>query len=154
MLFDPVFFGPESQEVVALIRQILESPTEYSLIGSGDGWEDPPVERTGAADVRLRHRGNPRQGRLGHSPTPENIATGLPAMMMEQSTREGRWEGLLTGVRKNGQRFLALAVQTPHFDPSGRHTGYLLISKDVTTERTRFNKTNHAVGYSAETVCI
>ena len=135
MLFDPVFFGPESQEVVALIRQILESPTEYSLIGSGtDGkillWNERAQQMYGYDTGEIL-------GKAGWDSlhTPENIATGLPAIMMEQSTREGRWEGLLTGVRKNGQRFLALAVQTPHFDPSGRHTGYLLISKDVTTER-------------------
>ena len=51
---------------------------------------------------------------------------------MGESLRRGMWEVLLTRVRKNGERFLAQAALTPRYDSAGKHTGFLLISKDIT----------------------
>jgi PAS domain S-box-containing protein len=134
MLFDTAFVGHRSEDALAFIVEILQSSTEYSLIGEGlEGtillWNEGsrrlygyrPEEVLGKASSDILH-------------PPEEIAAGLPAAMMEQALRYGKWEGLLTRVRKNGQRFLGRAVLTPRFDTSGQHTGYLLISKDVTNE--------------------
>ena len=134
MLFDPLFIGTEPQDALAFIVEILQSSTEYSLIGKGLQGEIL-LWNEGAR----RLYGYEAEEVLGKSTssllhTPEDIAAGLPVTMMEESLRNGKWEGLLTRVRKNGQRFIARAVLTPHFDASGQHTGYLLISKDVIDE--------------------
>src|SRR5258705_372217 len=54
--------------------------------------------------------------------------------MMEVAQRHGKWEGVLTRIRKNGERFAARAVMTPRKDASGCHVGYLLISRDISNE--------------------
>ena len=134
MLFDTAFVGRRSEDALAFIVEILQSSTEYSLIGKGlDGkillWNEgarrmygyEAEEVLGTATSDILH-------------PPEDIAAGLPGVMMEESLRQGKWEGVLTRVRKNGQRFLARAALTPRFDTAGKHTGYLLISKDITNE--------------------
>ena len=134
MLFDTAFVGRRPEDALAFIVEILQSSTEYSIIGNGlDGtillWNEgarrlygyEAEEVLGKATSDLLH-------------TPEGIAAGRPATMMEEALRYGRWEGLVTRVRKNGKRFLARALLTPRLDSSGLHTGYLLISKDVTNE--------------------
>jgi hypothetical protein len=49
-------------------------------------------------------------------------AIGFPGVMMEESLRQGKWEGLLTRVRKNGQRWW-----TPHLraDPPSALPGII-----------------------------
>ena len=66
--------------------------------------------------------------------TPEAIVAGKPQEINDIATKEGRWEGTLIRVRKNGKRFTAKVVVTPRRDRSGRQTGYLLISKDVSAD--------------------
>jgi protein-histidine pros-kinase len=134
MLFDPAFVGSGPQDALDFLVNVLQSSTDYSLIGKGlDGtillWNEgarrmygyEPEELVGKATSDILH-------------TTEDIAVGRPREMMRAALRDGRWEGILTRVRKSGQRFLARAVLTPRFDASDRHTGYLLISKDVTSE--------------------
>jgi PAS domain S-box-containing protein len=134
MLFDTTFVGRSSEDALAFIVEILQSSTEYSLIGKGldgktllwnegarrmYGYEADEILGTAASDILH---------------PPEDIAARLPRVMMEESLRQGKWEGVLTRVRKNGQRFLARAAMTPRFDAAGKHTGYLLISKDITND--------------------
>src|SRR5258705_11784921 len=54
--------------------------------------------------------------------------------MMEEAQRHGKWEGILTRIRKNGERFASKAVMTPRKDASGRHVGYILISRAISNE--------------------
>ena len=65
---------------------------------------------------------------------PEDVAAGLTRRMREAALLNGKWEGILTRVRKNGERFATRAVLTPRADTSGRNVGYLLISRDVVCE--------------------
>ena len=134
MLFDTAFVGRRSEDALAFIVEILQSSTEYSLIGKGlDGkillWNEGAHRLYGyeAEEVLCT-----ATSAILH--TPEDIASGLPGVMMQESLQHGRWEGVLTRVRKNGQRFQARATLTPRFDTAGEHTGYLLISKDITDE--------------------
>ncbi len=133
-LFDAVFVGSSLQDTLEFIVNILQSSTDYSIIGTGlDGtillWNEGARRLYGytAEEVVGRARSD-----MLH--TPEDLAAGKPRAIMEEALRHGKWEGILSRVRKNGQRFLAQAVQTPHFDASGRHIGYLLIARDVTNE--------------------
>ena len=54
--------------------------------------------------------------------------------IMATALRDGKWEGSLNRVRKNGQRFPARAVLTPRHDAADRPLGFLLISKDISEE--------------------
>lgn len=134
MLFDTTFVGRSSEDALAFIVEILQSSTEYFLIAKGldgkivlwnegarrvYGYQADEILGTAAADILH---------------FPEDIAARLPRVMMEESLRQGKWEGVLTRLRKNGQRFLARAAMTPGFDAAGKHTGFLLISKDITND--------------------
>jgi protein-histidine pros-kinase len=133
-LFDRTFVGSSPENALAFIVNILQSSTEYSLVGKGlDGtillWNEGARRLYGFEAAEVLGRAN--------SDTlyaPEDIVTGRPRAIMQEALRYGKWEGILRRVRKNGEKFLARAVVTPRFDTSGRHVGYLLISKDVTNE--------------------
>ncbi|HEY3128451.1 MAG TPA: PAS domain-containing protein [Acidobacteriota bacterium] len=132
-LFDSAIVG-NAQEAVDFIGNILESSTEYSIIGKDlDGkillWNEgarrlygyEPEEVVGKANSSILH-------------TPEDTASGKAREIMETALHEGKWEGTLNRVRKNGQRFTARIVITPRRDAKGRPIGFLLISKDISDE--------------------
>ena len=132
-LFDSAIVG-NAQEAVDFIGNILESSTEYSIIGKDlDGrillWNEgarrlygyEPEEVVGKAYSSILH-------------TPEDVDAGKPREYMDIALRDGKWEGTIERVRKNGQRFTARVVTTPRRDASGRAIGFLLISKDISDE--------------------
>ena len=121
-------------EQSAFLRNILESSTEYSIIGKDltgkielwnagarriYGYE--PEEVIGKANSSVLH-------------TPEDIAAGKPKEIMAAALQAGKWEGTFKRVRKNGERFTARVVVTPRRDAGGKPIGYLLISKDISDE--------------------
>jgi PAS domain S-box-containing protein len=132
-LFDSGVVGT-AQEAVDFITNILESSTEYSIIGKDlEGkivlWNEgayllygySPEEVVGKANSSILH-------------TPEDIAAGKPRLLLEEALRSGKWEGTLPRVRKDGSRFTARVVVTPRRDSNGKPIGFLLISKDITGE--------------------
>src|SRR5436309_15946227 len=114
-LFDSsIVSGP--QEAVHFITNILESSTEYSIIGKDlDGtirlWNEgarrlygyEPEEVIGRANSSMLH-------------VPEDVQAGRPREILEAALRDGKWEGTLQRMRKNGQRFTARVVITPRRD--------------------------------------
>ena len=132
-LFDSAIVG-NAQEAVDFITNILESSTEYSIIGKDlDGkillWNEgarrlygyEPGEVVGKLNSSILH-------------TPEDVAAGKPQEILGAALGEGKWEGTLSRLRKNGNRFTARVVITPRRDASGRAVGFLLISKDISEE--------------------
>ena len=116
------------------ITNILESSTEFSIIGKDlEGnivlWNEgarriygyEPEEVVGRANARVLH-------------VPEDVLAGLDTQIAESALRDGRWEGTLPRVRKNGERFTARVVATPRRDGGGKAIGLLLISRDMTEE--------------------
>ncbi len=121
-------------EVSAFLQNILESSTEYSIIGKDlEGnillWNEgarrlygyAPEEVVGKANSSILH-------------TPEDIAAGKHRDMMQAALREGKWEGTVSRLRKNGERFIARVVITPRRDAQGKPVGFLLISKNISEE--------------------
>lgn len=121
-------------EQSAFLQNILESSTEYSIVGKDltgmiqlwnagarrvYGYE--PDEVIGKANSAMLH-------------TPEDIAIGKPEQVMNAALAMGKWEGSIQRVRKNGERFTARVVITPRRDSSGKAIGFLLISKDISDE--------------------
>src|SRR5438270_8464834 len=132
-LFDNSFVGT-AQGAVDFITNILESSTEYSIIGKDlDGkillWNEgarrlygyEPEEVVGKANSSILH-------------TPEDVRAGKPREILEAALRDGKWEGTVTRVRKNGEHFTARMVLTPRRDAEGHVIGFLLISKDISDE--------------------
>ncbi len=132
-LFDSAIVG-NAQEAVDFIGNILESSTEYSIVGKDlDGkillWNEgarrlygyEPDEVVGKANSSILH-------------VPEDVAAGKHREMMDTALREGKWEGTIQRLRKNGSRFIARVVITPRRDSAGKSIGFLLISKDISDE--------------------
>src|SRR5690349_13980252 len=132
-LFDSAIVG-NAQEAVDFITNILESSTEYSVIGKDlDGkillWNEgarrlygyEPEEVVGKANSSILH-------------VPEDVKAGRHQEIVQAALRDGKWEGTLLRVRKNGQRFTARVVITPRRDSTGKAIGFLLISKDISAE--------------------
>ena len=129
---DSIVSGP--QEAVHFITNILESSTEYSIIGKDltgkillwnegarrlYGYE--PEEVVGRCNSAILH-------------VPADVKSGVPNKIMAAALAQGKWEGTLTRRRKNGEQFTARVVITPRFDGSNRPLGFLLISKDISGE--------------------
>src|SRR5437867_8883535 len=122
------------QEALDFIGNILESSTEYSVIGKDlDGkillWNEgarriygyEPEEVVGKAYSTILH-------------IPEDVKAGKPREMLDIALKDGKWEGTITRLRKNNERFTARVVITPRKDSRGKPVGFLLISKDISDE--------------------
>ena len=132
-LFDSTIAG-SAEQALDFIGNILESSTEYSVIGKDlEGnillWNEgarrlygyEPEEVVGRANSSILH-------------TPEDVREGKPRAILNSALSDGKWEGTIKRLRKNGQEFVARVVITPRRDASGRAIGFLLISKDISDE--------------------
>ena len=123
-----------AEEVPDFLGGVLKSSTEYSIIGKDlDGkillWNEGARRIYGYESEEVVGRAN---AAILH--TPEDIQAGKPREMFDAALRDGKWEGTIKRVRKNGQQFTARVVITPRRDATGRPTGFLLISKDISDE--------------------
>ncbi|MCI0712092.1 MAG: PAS domain S-box protein [Chloroflexi bacterium] len=132
-LFDNAMIG-NTQEAIDFIVNVLDSSTEYSVIGKDlDGkillWNEgarrlygyEPEEVVGKANSNILH-------------TPEDVALSKPREIMDTALHDGKWEGIIERVRKDGRRITARVVITPRRDAEGQPVGFLLISKDISNE--------------------
>jgi PAS domain S-box-containing protein len=132
-LFDGKIVG-NGEEALDLIGNVLESSTEYSIIGKDlEGkillWNEgarrlygyEPEEVVGKANSAILH-------------TPEDVQAGKPREILSAALRDGKWEGTIRRVRKDGRQFVARVVITPRRDALGQAIGFLLISKDISEE--------------------
>ncbi len=126
--------GETVGDLSLFLQNILESSTEYSIIGKDlDGkillWNEGArriygynaEEVVGWANSSILH-------------TPEDVAASKHREILAAALREGKWEGTISRVRKNGQRFTARVVITPRRNPTGKEIGFLLISKDISED--------------------
>jgi protein-histidine pros-kinase len=131
-LFDSDMFATPG-EATHFIGNVLESSTEYSLVATDtEGviqlWNEGARRLYGhcAADV------------VGESWTllhsHEGLGAGLPETIAATAARDGKWEGTLEGVRKDGSRFTARLVVTPRHCAERTHVGFLLVTSDITEE--------------------
>ena len=116
------------------IESILESSTEYSIIGKDlDGkiqlWNEGARRNYGYEPEEVL-------GRINSSVlhTPEDVVAGRHLLMLSRAMDTGKWEGNIVRLRKNGERFNEHVVITPRRDTSHQPIGYLLISKDITAD--------------------
>jgi PAS domain S-box-containing protein len=136
-LFDPQTFG-SAEEVVEFVGNVLESSTEYSIVATDpDGlivlWNEGAHRLYGYAPAEVIGR----SWALLHSE--QDVSRGLPEAMMAGALREGKWQGTVTRVRKDGSNFTAEVVITPRRRAGDEHTGFLLMSSDI-SEQVRLNR--------------
>lgn len=132
-LFESAVAG-SAPAALEFINNILQSSTDYSIIGMDlEGnivlWNDGARRIYGYDAATVVGK--------AHSfilYTPEDLAAGTPARMLQTASREGKWEGTLERVREDGSRFTARALFTPLLDTAGNPNGYLLISNDISDE--------------------
>jgi PAS domain S-box-containing protein len=133
LLFDSSVLGGR-EDPLEFLANVLQSSVEYSIICKAlDGtivlWNEgarrlygyEPEEVVGKANSSILH-------------TPEDVKAGKPREMREAAIRDGKWEGTVTRMRKNGERFTARMALTPRRDDAGHVIGFLLISKDISAE--------------------
>ena len=102
--------GGSAEDLSLFLQNILASSTEYSIIakdlngkillwneGARRTYGYEPQEIVGWASSSLLY-------------TPEDVAAGRHIEIREAALRDGKWEGTLGRVRKNGQRFTASVV--------------------------------------------
>jgi len=117
----------------AFISSVLEASTEYSMIAT---------DRDGV--ISLWNKGARRL--YGYEPdevigrnksllhAESDVLAGLPGKMMDGASRDGKWEGTVQRLRKDGTSFTARVVMTARCDREGKPIGYLLMSSDVTDQ--------------------
>jgi PAS domain S-box-containing protein len=136
-LFDPNTFD-SAEEVVDFVGNVLESSTEVSIVAT-----DP------AGLIMLWNLGARRL--YGYAPSEaigrswtmlhvaQDLQRGLPAEIMECALREGKWQGTVARMRKDGSLFSARVVTTPRRRAGGEHAGFLLMSADI-SEQVQLNR--------------
>jgi PAS domain S-box-containing protein len=64
----------------------------------------------------------------------DDISAGKTAEILDAILRENKWEGTLSQIRKNGERFPARLVITPKLGPNNEPLGLLIITRDISDE--------------------
>ena len=132
-LFDKDIVSTADQ-ALDFIGNILESSTEYSIIGKD--LEGTILLWNEGARILYGYKPEEAIGKMNSSSlhTPEDVKANVPRLIMDSALKEGKWEGTFNRIRKNGNRFTARVVITPRRDSSGKAIGFLLISKDISDE--------------------
>jgi PAS domain S-box-containing protein len=138
-LFNRALLG-EPDQVASFFENILQTSTQHSIIGLGiDGtiqlWSEGARVLYGYEPDEVIGKAN---GAMLHAP--EDVQAGKPGEMAAGVLKDGKWEGRLTRVRKDGGRFVASTTLAACRNAAGEHVGFLLMSKDL-SEQSRLNET-------------
>jgi PAS domain S-box-containing protein len=123
-----------AEEALEFISTLLESSTEYSIIGKDlDGnivlWNKGAQRLYGYAPEDVVGRAN---ASILH--TNEDVSSGRNRAIMREALQNGKWDGEVNRVSQNGRQFVTRAAITPWRDSSGNPIGFVLISKDISDE--------------------
>ena len=129
--------GKTNEEKTAkiMLENILESSTEYSIIGTNSEgivlvWNQGAMNNYGFHADEMVNKQN-----ISVLYTPEDITSGRVQRFLDKAYQYGKVEGTFEGVRKNKSRFTALINLGLRRDENGVPVGYILISKDITSAR-------------------
>jgi protein-histidine pros-kinase len=119
---------------VELLDQVLSASTEYSIVGIDLGgdillWNEGAHRLFGWAPEEVIGSGN-----WEVLQAPEGDVAGRAARMRSEARGEGRWEGAVNCVRKDGSTFVAHTELTPRSSADGLPIGFMMVSKDISDE--------------------
>src|ERR1700677_4788226 len=120
-------------EMVDFAASLLEASTEYSIIAKDI--EGKILLFNAGARRLYGYESSEVVGKPAdvlHDPA--DVEAGLPAAMRSSALADGKWEGTVTSRRRDGSMFPARVVLTPRRNVRGKHVGFLLISKDISSE--------------------
>lgn len=122
-------------EVTGLLHAILYGSTEYNVIaedlrgnillfseGARNTYGYTPDEVIGKAKADILY-------------APEEIASGKIVEILNETMRTGRCEAVLSRVKKNGDAFPARATFTVRRDADGDPSGFVVVERDLSSER-------------------
>ncbi len=114
-----------------LACNVLDASTEYAIVATNlDGgivlWNAGARHLYGYESDEVLDAAN-----IDLLYTPDDIARGTPQAVRAGALADGKWEGRLERVRKNGEILTVYVVATPRRDSAGQPIGLLLISKDI-----------------------
>jgi PAS domain S-box-containing protein len=126
----------ELSDTTTFLNNILESSTEYSIIakdltGNILAWNEGARRTYGYTAEETIGK---RNSRILH--TPEDLASGRVDAALATALGTGKFEGEFQRVRKVGEQFTAQVAITLRRDAAGNPLGFLLISKDITEQKT------------------
>ena len=123
-----------TEEALYLMGSVLQSSTQYAIVGI-DASATIVFWNEGA---RLLYGYDPNEvvgtQNLAVLFTDTDLAERKPQAILEETTREGKWEGKIERIRKDGTRFTTRLVVTCRRGTSGANIGYVLISKDISED--------------------
>ncbi|MGA7923321.1 MAG: PAS domain S-box protein [Thermoplasmata archaeon] len=131
--------GPTFRDYQAFLKSILESSTEYSIIavdldGRVQVWNEGARRTYGYIAAEI----------VGQDASIlyafEDATSGLADQLAQKTLSNGSWEGELRRRRKNGAEFPARVTMTVRRDALGEPEGFLIVSKDVTSEKELYAK--------------
>lgn len=122
-------------EATGFLNNVLESSTAYSIIA--EDLEGNILAWNEGARLNYGYTADEMVGKQNTSilHAPEDIISGRLQTVLDSALKTGKEEGVLESVRKNGERFTASLALTLRKDANGNPVGYLLISKDITTQK-------------------
>lgn len=123
------------KEATGFLSNVLESSTAYSIIA--EDLEGNILAWNEGARLNYGYTSDEMIGKKNTSVlhAPEDIKSGRLQAVLDAALRTGKEEGVLESVRKNGERFTASLALTLRKDANGHPVGYLLISKDITSQK-------------------
>jgi PAS domain S-box-containing protein len=124
-----------SAQEAMLLRNVLESSTEYSMIATDAHgvmlmWNEGARKLYGYAPSEILGQSI---ARLHPS---QDVRACLTDAMMKHALEHGKWEGSVEGGHKEGTTFTARVVMTPRRGEDGEAIGFLMMGRDVTEEVT------------------
>lgn len=124
----------DPSEAMDFVANVLEASTEYSIIGK-DLTGKILLWNEGARRI-YGYEATEVVGKLNSDilHDPADVEAGLPLEMRSVALTGGKWEGTVTRRRRDGNLFMARVVLTPRRNPQGEPIGFLLISKDISSE--------------------
>ncbi len=126
-LFDSTSLG-SPQDALAFMVSVLESSTEYAIIGAAlDGtillWNEGARRLYGYESQDVVGTANSAM-----LYTAEDVEAGVLDQMLASARQQGKWEGNINGVRKNGDCFTTRLVVTPRRNSHDQIVGFVAIS--------------------------
>ncbi len=135
-------------EATNFLNDVLKNTTTYSIIALDlEGkillWNEGAKRNYGyTADEIVGKR------TLWVLRTPEDNQSGRAKAMLDEAFKTGKYDGVIEGLRKNGERYPELLSVTIRRDAEGNPVGYALISKDITVEKQQEQNLREQLGYN------
>jgi PAS domain S-box-containing protein len=121
------------------LKLIIASLRDYALVvldpeGRVTGWNPgaESIERYKEDEILGQH--------FSRFFTPEDVAAGKPARVLQVAVDEGRFEDEGWRIRKDGTRFWANVIVSPILDSAGGLVGFVRVTRDLTERRAIFEE--------------